>query len=117
MTQQERERFHEALTDGDPPELKDAIGQLITADIASIEPIVDEMLRQAEARGRFGGMLEMIHNHQEHLKELQEQARRDDESETFMHTHGCMICQIPVPCSCPFPEDIGETYCQEHFPF
>jgi hypothetical protein len=77
-------------------------------DLKLITPALEDMLAQAEARGRFAGILEMIGNRHQNGEES---------ADVVMHTHGCVVCKEPVSCSCPFPDEPTEVYCQADFPF
>ena len=58
MTQPQRELLLTALLGSMDASAVPGIEQMLTADIDTIEPLVDEMVRNAEARGRFRGILE-----------------------------------------------------------
>jgi hypothetical protein len=80
---------------------------MIHRDIKTIEPLLDDWIKQAEMRGRLGGILEMV-----------DARRQDEEPDVVSHFHPCVVCSEPVECTCPFADHMPENwYCQADFPF
>jgi len=65
MNQNERNQLYAVLMDqwpqlNDPSEVQEVV-EILHADVDAIERVIDPMLQQAEARGRFAAWLEICH--------------------------------------------------------
>lgn len=91
MTSEQRQRIYDALMAGFPPDADlRAVGEMVTEDIDRIEPIIDDMLKDASSPKPSKAV--------------------EATADTLSHFHPCTECSEPIECWCPFPDQAVEYF-------